>query len=44
MDVDVPDLHRLRVAPLMSVKGMDQLNLGSEQLGGKAAVLDPAKA
>jgi hypothetical protein len=38
MDVNVPNLHRLLVPPLMSVKGLDQLDLGSKQLGGKAAV------
>src|ERR1035437_8224531 len=38
MYVDVPDLHRLLVPLLMSVKGLDQLDLKSEQLGGKAAV------
>jgi len=38
MYVDVPDLHRLLVPALMSVKGLDQLNLGSKQFDGKAAV------
>jgi hypothetical protein len=38
MDVDVPDLHRLLVHPLVSVKGLDQFNIGSKQLDGKAAV------
>jgi hypothetical protein len=38
MDMDVPDLHRLLVTPLMSVKGLDQIKLKPKQLGGKAAV------
>src|ERR1035437_889814 len=36
MYVDVPDLHRLLVPPLMSVKGLDQIK--PKQLGGMAAV------
>ena len=38
MYVDVPDLHRLLVAALVSVKGLDQIKLKPKQLGGIAAV------
>src|SRR5450759_4641013 len=38
MYVDVPDLHRLLVPALMSVKGLDQIKLKPKQLGGIAAV------
>jgi hypothetical protein len=38
MYVDVPDLHRLLVPALVSVKGQDQIKLKPKQLGGIAAV------
>jgi hypothetical protein len=36
MDVDVPNLHCLLVAALMSIKGLDHIELDPEQLSGVA--------
>jgi hypothetical protein len=38
MDVDMPDLHRLRVAPPMPVKGLDHVELQPKELDGVVAV------
>ena len=38
MDVDVPNLHRLLVAPPVPVKGLDHVELKPKQLEGVVAV------